>query len=101
MSHYTGSVPAPEQPDDWRLRAACLGQWKLMHPENDEREIAAAKAVCVGCPVKVDCFFDAVRTGDMQHGIRGGLRASERRAVAKQLRQRQAERRSAESELAA
>lgn len=73
---------------DWRTRAACLGQWNVMHPENDEREIAAAKQVCVGCPVARACFLDAVKTGDMQHGIRAGLRPGERRAVAKELKQR-------------
>ncbi|MEV5957250.1 WhiB family transcriptional regulator [Streptomyces sp. NPDC051987] len=85
MKHYTGAAPATRQPADWRLRAACLGKWSAMHPENDEAEIEAAKRICGPCPVKVDCFFDAVHTGDMAHGIRAGLRPNERRAVAKEL----------------
>jgi hypothetical protein len=98
---YTGSVPESERPPDWRPRAACLGRWNLMHPETDEKEIAAAKKVCAGCTVKVDCFFDAVRTGDMQHGVRAGLRPHERRAVAKELRKRQAQKAAQGTELAA
>jgi WhiB family redox-sensing transcriptional regulator len=85
MNAYTGSVPDTRRPGDWRTRAACLGLWEEMHPDNDEHEIAHAKSICAPCPVRVDCLWDAIRTGDMQHGIRAGLRASERRAVAKEL----------------
>jgi hypothetical protein len=85
MSHYTGAVPDTVRADDWRTQAACLGKWALMHPDNDEHEIATAKAVCAQCPVARQCFYDAVRTGDMQHGIRAGLRPNERREVAKKL----------------
>jgi hypothetical protein len=101
MNHYTGSVPDTEPAPDWRPQAACLGKWDLMHPETDEHEIAVAKEVCVSCKVKVDCFFDAVRTGDMQHGIRAGLRPHERRAVAEELRQRRARKAAQDAELAA
>lgn len=77
-----------QRPDDWRQRAACLGQWAVMHPDNDEREIANARRVCAGCPVSRECFWDAVATDDMAHGIRAGLRASERRAVVKEINRR-------------
>lgn len=90
MNAYTGQVPETLRPTDWRTRAACLGQWDAMHPDNNENEIAAAKAICARCPLKVrvECFWDAVRTGDNEHGIRAGMRASERRALLKQVRQR-------------
>lgn len=101
MSAYTGQVPDTERPVDWRIQAACLGQWDAMHPDNDTHEIEAAKSICRGCPVTVDCFFDAVRTGDMEHGIRAGLRAGERRAVVKELQRRQAEAAARDTELAA
>lgn len=91
MNAYTGQVPDTERAADWRARAACLGLWKIMHPDNDETEIAAAKAVCKRCPVGFECFWDAARTDDNQHGIRAGLRANERRAVLAELRQRQAD----------
>ncbi|MER5715772.1 WhiB family transcriptional regulator [Streptomyces sp. NPDC002132] len=74
---------------NWQSRAACLGRWDEMHPDNDEHEIANAKAICGRCPVQQDCFWDAVRTGDDQYGIRAGLRANERRAVMRELRRRE------------
>lgn len=90
MSTYTGQVPETRRPVDWRTQAARLGQWAVMHPDNDENEIAAAKAVCARCWVTRECFWDSVRTGDDQHGIRAGLRANERRDVLRELRRRQA-----------
>ena len=62
-----------------------------MHPENDERQIAAAKAICGRCRVARECFWDAVATDDMSHGIRAGLRPNERRDVVKELARRKAE----------
>ncbi|MEU3282932.1 WhiB family transcriptional regulator, partial [Streptomyces antibioticus] len=86
---YPARTPeAPRRPD-WRTRAACLGQWDAMHPDNNENEIAAAKAICGRCPVRVECFWDAVRTGDNEHGIRAGLRPNERRAVLERVHRRQ------------
>ena len=75
-------------PADWRLKARCLGRWNEMHPENSETEIETAKQICKTCPVTRDCFLDAVATGDMEHGIRAGLKPAERRAVAKELERR-------------
>lgn len=89
MSGYTGQTPDTEPTPDWRKSAACLGQWDAMHPENDETEIAAAKAICARCFVARECFWDAVATDDMRHGIRAGLRAGERRAVVEEIRRRQ------------
>jgi hypothetical protein len=87
---YTGSVPDTEPAGQWVKSAACAGLGDVMHPENDEREIAAAKAICARCRVARECFWDAVVTGDMQHGIRAGLRANERRGVVKELERRKA-----------
>jgi hypothetical protein len=91
MITYPARTPETRRPTDWRTHAACLGQWEAMHPDNNENEIAAAKAICARCPlsVRVECFWDAVRTGDNEHGIRAGLRANERRALLKQVQQRQ------------
>lgn len=93
MSGYTGQIPdtAPRT-HAWVERAACKGLADRMHPDNDEHEIAAAKAICARCYVARECFWDAVATGDMQHGIRAGLRANERRDVVKELERRRAER---------
>lgn len=91
MNAYTGAFPDTlTRTGQWAKQAACIGNANAMHPDNDEREIGAAKAICAGCPVARDCFWDAVATGDMQHGIRAGLRASERRAVVKELERRAA-----------
>ena len=40
-------------------------------------EIAAAKRVCVGCPVRATCLADAIERGE-QFGIWGGLTEHER-----------------------
>jgi len=98
MSHDTGSVPANRRAADWRTRAACLGRWDEMHPDNNEREIENAKSICRPCPVQVACVLDALRTGDTDHGIRGGLRPNERRSMARQMAARQRAEREARGE---
>lgn len=89
MIRTSYTAPDTLAPDQWRSQAACLGQWEAMHPDNSEAEIAAAKAICAGCPVAADCFWDAVRTGDNQYGIRAGLRPNERRDLLKKVRRQQ------------
>jgi hypothetical protein len=90
VTGYTGQTPDTEPTPDWRTSAACLGLWEAMHPENDEDAIAYAKSICARCPVTRDCFWDAVATDDMRHGIRAGLRAGERRAVVAEINARRA-----------
>lgn len=73
----------------WARQAACRNVHPdVMHPSNDENEIERAKKVCAGCQVTRECFWDAVTTGDMEHGIRAGLRANERRTVLKEINRR-------------
>ena len=88
MITYPANVPETRRAVDWRTRAACLGRWAEMHPDNDEREIENARQVCAPCPVRNSCLADAIRTGDDQHGIRAGLKPNERRAVAAELQRR-------------
>jgi hypothetical protein len=84
-AHGLTSEPAGK----WAKRAACRGvDPDVMHPGNDETEIGRAKQVCARCWVARECFWDAVATGDMEHGIRAGLRANERRAVLKEINRR-------------
>ncbi|MFE2311622.1 WhiB family transcriptional regulator [Streptomyces sp. NPDC059441] len=97
MNAYTGSVPDTEPAGQWLTRAACLGRWAEMHPDNDEHEIANAKAICKPCPVARECFWDAVRTDDNKWGIRAGLRASERRATVAELKARGADQKTAKA----
>ncbi|MFF8485207.1 WhiB family transcriptional regulator [Streptomyces antibioticus] len=77
---------APELDEPWQLSAACSGlpteDW---FPQRRQSAVAAV-AVCAGCPVRVECLYDALRVeaaapGDRPYGIRGGLTASERRRV--------------------
>ena len=89
MSHDTGSVPATRRAADWRTRAACLGRWDEMHPDNNEHDIENARNICKPCPVQVPCVLDALRTGDIDHGIRGAMKPSERRSMARQMAARQ------------
>lgn len=76
---------APAGASDWLVKAACLQlpDPDVMYPDNKEAHIAAAKRVCGGCPVLLECLEDALRTDELDYGIRGGLRPHERRALAK------------------
>lgn len=88
MSHYQGSVPDTEPARKWLESAACRADDinpDLMFPDNHTAGIAKAKTVCRRCPVWRDCLTDALDTGDNQHGIRGGLKPEERRAVARKI----------------
>lgn len=62
----------------WQDDAICaqIGDHELWYPTVGQ-STATAKRVCGGCPVRVACLDDALRTGD-RHGIRGGLTATER-----------------------
>jgi hypothetical protein len=70
---------------NWRDRAACVGEDPDLFFPIVERgalaapEIAAAKAVCLRCPVIVECRAWARRS--LPYGIAGGLTADERREL--------------------
>lgn len=76
----------PKDDVGWRLQALC-GQ---VDPELWFQEPGtagysaelerAAKAICRRCPVRAKCLDDAIDTGEMTFGIRGGLSPGERRA---------------------
>jgi hypothetical protein len=89
MSHSTGSVPTLEPAGQWVKQAACIGHADEMFPDNNEHEIAHAKTICKPCPSQTECVLDALRTRDLDHGIRGGLRPSELRNLARQVAARQ------------
>ena len=86
---YTGSVPDTlTRTSDWVEAAACRAAGinpDLMFPDGNARGIAAAKAVCRRCPSWRACLLDALDAGDNQHGIRGGLKPEERRAIARKI----------------
>lgn len=86
--NYTGSVPDTiARPHDWLANAACHAEDidpDAMFPGDNATAIADAKRICATCPVWQACLSDALRTGDNEWGIRGGLRPHERRDLAEQ-----------------
>jgi len=74
-----GDVVAVLQDQHWAAEAACAGRSpdELFVQGAAQRE---ARAVCMGCPVKLDCLADALDSG-MQFGVWGGMTERERRAL--------------------
>jgi WhiB family redox-sensing transcriptional regulator len=69
--------------EHWVLRATCRGSANLInfYPDyNDYKGIAAAKAVCAICPVRVECGDHALATHE-PYGVWGGMSESERRRL--------------------
>ena len=82
-----------EEDEPWRLAAACrglLGAVDFWPDEFRSTEVAPAKAVCAQCAVREECLERALRRPE--HGVWGGLTASERAKVRRN--RRRAERRS-------
>lgn len=62
---------------DWMADAACRGMDpNLFHPHRGQ-DSRAAKTVCSGCPVRVDCAEYAV-TNNQHHGVWGMLSERQR-----------------------
>jgi WhiB family redox-sensing transcriptional regulator len=65
----------------WRDGALCHQvDPELFFPQIDRRTTTAAKQVCRGCPVRVECLAEALRRRE-RYGVWGGLTAAERRAL--------------------
>ncbi len=66
-------------------RSACANadpeRW-FPPPNTPHRQVAAAVAVCAGCPVRLECLLFAL-SHDERYGIWGGFTAEERRSLAK------------------
>lgn len=75
----TGPRPAER---DWRDRAACRAvDPELFQPSTEsgpvhDAQVAAAKAVCAGCPVREMCLEFALAV--LPYGVAGGLTETER-----------------------
>lgn len=73
---------------DWHADAACRGSWvdpELFFPvamvgKFHDEQVAAAKRVCSGCPVRAQCLEWALACDDA-FAILGGLTAEERRRL--------------------
>jgi hypothetical protein len=70
---------------DWRRHAECrTADPEAFFPAAEvgpayDEQVAAAKAICAGCPVRPACLEFALTA--LAHGIAGGLTADERRAL--------------------
>jgi len=63
----------------WHDRAACAGtSVKLWFPRSHAIP-PKAKAMCAGCPVRLDCLSSALERGD--HWVRAGLQERPRRRL--------------------
>jgi WhiB family redox-sensing transcriptional regulator len=67
-------------PKAWRERASCRDLDTAVFFPETEQEVAAAKAVCAGCPVRDACLEFALVTRQ-DDGVWGGLSEDERRRV--------------------
>lgn len=70
---------------DWQARAACRDHDpELFFPVSEigpgARQVERAKAVCAGCPVRLDCLIGAFERGD-EWAVLGGTTPTERRAL--------------------
>jgi WhiB family transcriptional regulator, redox-sensing transcriptional regulator len=79
---------------NWRSSAACLSaDPDLFFPISStgpaERQIARAKVICAGCPVRIQCLEFAM-THDQTHGIWGGTTAEDRQRDRRRRRRRAA-----------
>ncbi len=78
----------------WQDRAACSGvDPELFFPAKGE-SLAPAKAICAGCPVRVECLEYAL-THNERYGIWGGTSERERRRLRRRRREEAARRRAA------
>ncbi len=72
--------------DHWRTEAACSSlDTNLFFPDPDTEDdvlpqIAAAKGICSGCPVRQSCLEFAIRTRQLD-GVWGGHTPEERRSI--------------------
>ena len=87
-------MTATENAVNWRSLAACLSaDPDLFFPISStgpaERQIARAKVICSGCPVRRECLEFAV-THDQTHGIWGGTTPQDRQRDRRRRRRRAA-----------
>lgn len=71
----------------WREQAAC---WQMdlsiFFPDTPKQE-RQAKAICHGCPVRLECLHDALRPASFsEYGVRGGFSAGDRRRMIQRRR---------------
>jgi WhiB family redox-sensing transcriptional regulator len=70
---------AMEAPEPWQVRALCAQTDPEAFFPGQGEPTAAAKAVCMRCPVRGECLAYALERDE--HGVWGGLSERERRAL--------------------
>lgn len=81
-----GIWPEP-WPEQWTERASCRGvDPGLFFPARGE-SLAAARAVCAGCPVRRECLEHALAQPE-KFGVWGGTSERERRVLRRDRRRR-------------
>lgn len=68
------------RPQEWRKRAACVGEDPELFYPTDPIAVAIAVSVCAGCPVRTECAAYATTAGE-KHGVWGGSDRSRRPAA--------------------
>lgn len=69
-------------PMKWMTKASCLDKDTNKFYTENEQQIAATKAFCKACPVRLSCLDYALRN-DEEWGIFGGLTPPERLKIKK------------------
>jgi len=67
--------------DEWREVAACAETDPELWFPTGGGNGRAGKKICGGCPVQAECLQVALETGDVEHGILGGLSPRDRRKL--------------------
>lgn len=65
---------------EWNERAACLDMDPDVFFPTDTAGVVAAKRICAGCPVRVECLEWALEHGE-RWGVWGGASERERRRM--------------------
>lgn len=78
----SGPAPDPTLDTSWMAEAECKGMTSLFFTERGE-DTANAKAVCMGCEVRIECLDYALAIGE-KVGVWGGTSERERRTIRRQ-----------------
>jgi WhiB family redox-sensing transcriptional regulator len=69
--------------EPWRWHAACIGEpIEVFFPPLGGSS-TRARAICAGCPVREPCLDEALADETLDHGLRAGLTAPERKRMRK------------------
>lgn len=66
---------------DWREQASCARVDPDLWFPNATEYNPVPYLICGACPVRQECLQDAIDTGDVYFGIRGGLSPNRRKAL--------------------